>query len=367
MSSLRNFVRDRSARCRPLIRGGYDQTGANRFANLGAHDDVDVEGPAVRQGAPQGFPDGRYGRHSGNEHPRPHASRRLTSPPFSQPPKHSRGVARADSTVHVAEISLATVDGIEALRNLKPLWLFDTRVSDLAPLGALQNLEELDISSLRPDSWSFLAGLRSLRILDLHGTPFEDLALLDALPSLELVRLAKTRVRKASPQVRALDAKLQQREGGVSFDDSAHWKSIAMDRLDEARAPTPPKAPKPRVKAERRYFELAGSGRFFEVFVRGCALPRRSHLGRRPRQDQGRAPQDTGEDPRLRGETLHRPGANENLRRLLPRAPARQAQGSSARSFRSSRKLSPAETELPLASSPKRPNLSCPRPPAASS
>lgn len=171
---------------------------------------------------------------------------------------------------------VASVEGISRLRKLRLLWLHDTKVTDLAPLAGLRKLDELDIAGLRPESWAFLEKLRSLRILDLYGTSFSDLALLEELPKLQLVRLAKTQVKRGAAGVRELDAALRERGGGLSFDDTPHWRALVLKRLEEAesaaaRAEAAKSAPKPkRISAQRQF--LQWSSLFVEVFTRGSAV-----------------------------------------------------------------------------------------------
>lgn len=124
-------------------------------------------------------------------------------------------------TLYAERSGLTSIDGIGArLRELRLLWIGDTKVSDIAPLAGLDSLLDLELAGLaRIRDFSVLACLSSLRYLNVFDTGFADLGILEALPRLRRVQLGRTQVSAKDPRVKKLDAMLKKRDrrGGVVF------------------------------------------------------------------------------------------------------------------------------------------------------
>ncbi len=134
-------------------------------------------------------------------------------------------------TLYAERSALASVEGLgAALRDLRLLWIGDTRVDQLAGLAGLTRLLELDLTGLkRVRDFGPLAGLTQLRYLNLFDTGFADLDLLAALPNLRQVRLGRTAVSPRDPRVKQLDAALKRRggrAGGVRFEATSAATSL---------------------------------------------------------------------------------------------------------------------------------------------
>lgn len=97
--------------------------------------------------------------------------------------------------LYLEDSKLQTIEGIkENMPNLELLWIFDTKVKDLAPLTGMTSLKELNLCSLNPKSWDFLPTLTGLENIDLFRSPLTDVTLLAQLPSLRVVRLAESAI-----------------------------------------------------------------------------------------------------------------------------------------------------------------------------
>ncbi|MBL9108203.1 MAG: hypothetical protein JNM74_02985 [Myxococcales bacterium] len=138
-------------------------------------------------------------------------------------------------TLYAERTALTSIDGIgERLRDLRLLWIGDTKVTDLAPLAGLDSLLDLDLTGLgRVTDFSVVARLPGLRYLNLFDTAFADVGVLEVLPELRRVHLGRTKVSPKDPRVKKLDAALRKRDrhGGVIFEADA-----AMTPLSNSEA-----------------------------------------------------------------------------------------------------------------------------------
>ncbi len=89
--------------------------------------------------------------------------------------------------------------GIVELTALQSLDLYDTQVSDLAPLAGLTALQILDLSSTQVSDLAPLAGLTTLQFLGLINTQVSYLAPLAGLTTLQRLDLSSTQVSDLAP------------------------------------------------------------------------------------------------------------------------------------------------------------------------
>jgi hypothetical protein len=133
--------------------------------------------------------------------------------------------------LYLEKTRLRSVEALANKHRLELLWIWGTRVGDIAPLRGLEALEDLALSSL-DDLRDFepLRTLKALRTLDLYNTRFDDTELLLHLPNLNRVRLTHTCARESDASVTVLDRALRARNGGVSFSTSKNWERELTSR-----------------------------------------------------------------------------------------------------------------------------------------
>ncbi|MBK1648364.1 COR domain-containing protein [Rhabdochromatium marinum] len=95
---------------------------------------------------------------------------------------------------------MSDLQPLAALVNLQQLNLSSTQVSDLQPLAALVNLQQLDLSSTQVSDLQPLAALVNLQQLDLSFTQVSDLQPLAALVNLQQLALWNTSLLNGLPE-----------------------------------------------------------------------------------------------------------------------------------------------------------------------
>ena len=85
---------------------------------------------------------------------------------------------------------IENLTGLEYAKNLKRLWI-SGKISNLTPIAALTNIEDLRIEGNNISDLSPIAGLAKLRVLTIRGNPISDLSPLASLTKLELVQLGQ--------------------------------------------------------------------------------------------------------------------------------------------------------------------------------
>ncbi|GAP16017.1 protein containg leucine rich repeat [Longilinea arvoryzae] len=91
------------------------------------------------------------------------------------------------------------VSPLAGLTSLSSLILFDTRVSDLTSLNGCLRLSLIDAGSTRIQSTAAFEGLNSLRTLVLRKAPLRSLDKIDTLPLLEELYLSETQLLDLTP------------------------------------------------------------------------------------------------------------------------------------------------------------------------
>ena len=102
--------------------------------------------------------------------------------------------ASALESLYLRDSEIVDVSPLGALTNLEQLWLGYNQIVDVSPLAALTNLEQLGLDTNEIVDVSPLAALTSLERLDLWGNGVVDVSPLAALTSLERLELAYNEV-----------------------------------------------------------------------------------------------------------------------------------------------------------------------------
>ena len=106
---------------------------------------------------------------------------------------------RATRPQYTEAAPVADAAPLAGLTNLQALDLSSTQVADAAPLAGLTNLQWLDLSGTQVADAAPLAGLTNLQALDLSGTQVADAAPLAGLTNLQSLYLSGTQVADAAP------------------------------------------------------------------------------------------------------------------------------------------------------------------------
>ena len=91
-------------------------------------------------------------------------------------PKQKPKRRRRWLTYSLRSFLLVVTIGCIALKNLKSLWLDDTKVVDLSPLAGLKNLERIFLHNTQVVDLSPLAGVKNLKQLGLNNTQVTDVS-----------------------------------------------------------------------------------------------------------------------------------------------------------------------------------------------
>lgn len=94
---------------------------------------------------------------------------------------------------------IASLEGIEALKNLETLILIDNQITDLSPLSSLTNLQALNVQSNELSDLSPLAGLISLTSLVAGVNQVSDISSLSTLINLRTLDLFNNQIQDISP------------------------------------------------------------------------------------------------------------------------------------------------------------------------
>ena len=104
--------------------------------------------------------------------------------------------------LHLIELDIRSLKGLEYAVNLEFLVIDRSEVSDLTPLAGLKNLEFLAIVSSEVSDLAPLAGLESLRVLKLYKNRISDIAPLAGLINLEELKLQENQIEDFTPILR---------------------------------------------------------------------------------------------------------------------------------------------------------------------
>ncbi|MDT9721996.1 hypothetical protein QVE09_24105 [Paenibacillus sp. ClWae2A] len=110
------------------------------------------------------------------------------------------------------DLETLVLQDIKSITTFEPLKEF-TKLKSLT--FGYANIENLDVTKLKPKSWDFISTLTGLEILDLCKTSFSDPSLLLNLPNLKKVRLSVSDVDPESSRFKALEEVMLQREGNL--------------------------------------------------------------------------------------------------------------------------------------------------------